>query len=141
MKYNLAIDKEAGAAMMFLAKLTKASKIVEVKEVKPRRSLNQNSFIHLLLGIFSVETGNKIADAKDLYKWVNQDIYYRKKKMAGEVVLTVRSSADLTKEEMTKSIERFREWSAEHGYPLPTAEDKEALRYYENQIEQSSHHL
>jgi hypothetical protein len=141
MKYNLAIDTEAGKAMNHLVKLTKAGKIAEVKEIKPGRSLNQNSYLHLILGAYGVETGNSAEKAKALYKWVNKDIYFTKFKMGDDVFVHIRSSADLDKEEMSKSIDRFRQWSAEHGYPLPAATDQEWLRQIENEIERSGYYL
>lgn len=139
MKYNLANTQEAAAAVQYLLELTKQGKIAEVKKVSPRRSLPQNSFLHLLLGAFSLETGNQLEASKDLYKWVNKDIYYSKKKIGGEVFVTIRSSADLTKDEMTKSIDRFREWSAEQGYPLPSAENEAELRSIANAMEKSNY--
>jgi exo-beta-1,3-glucanase (GH17 family) len=49
----------------------------------------------------------------------------------------LRSSADLTKEEMAQTIDRFRMRSAEAGYDLPLATDQEWLRQIENMIEES----
>jgi hypothetical protein len=141
MKFNLANNAEAGKALDHLLTLTRDGKIAEVKEIKPRRTLPQNSYLHLLFGAFGLETGNTIENAKALYKWVNKDLYYREKKMGGETFVHIRSSADLNKEEMAKSIDRFMEWAAQHGYPLPPADNPEALRSLENTIEQQSHYL
>lgn len=141
MKYNLANDREAGEAMTQLVRLTKAGKIAEVKEVKPRRSLNQNSYLHLLLGAYGLETGNNLENSKALYKWVNQAIYYRKKKIGDEVFIHIRSSAELDKEEMAKSIDKFMQWSAENGYPLPPATNQEWLREVENRMEKEGYYL
>ena len=141
MKFNTADSTEAGKAFAYLAQLTEKKGIVEVKKVSPKRTLNQNSYLHLLIGAFSLATGNKLQDSKDLYKWVNQELYYSKKKIGGEVFITVRSSADLNKEEMARSIDRFMEWSKEHGYPLPPATDQGWLREIENAMEQSKYLL
>lgn len=141
MKYDLSDTKQSAEAYQHLAKLTNDGKRVEVKEIKPRRTLPQNSYLHVLIGAFSLATGNKLQASKDLYKWVNQEIYYGKKKMGDEVFVTVRSSADLNKDEMAKSIDRFMEWSKEHGYPLPPATNQEWLRQVENDIERNAHLL
>lgn len=141
MKYNTAINLEAQKAFAYLAELTGKQQVVEVKKVVAKRSLPQNSYLHLLIGMFALETGNRLADTKDLYKWVNRDLYYSKKKIGGEIFVTVRSSADLDKDEMTKSIERWREWSAEQGYPLPSAMTAEEVRSLENAMEQSKYLL
>lgn len=141
MKFNTANSLEAGKAFAYLAELSGKQHIVEVKKISPKRTLPQNSYLHLLLSAFSLETGNQLHASKDLYKWINKDIYYSKKKIGGEVFVTIRSSADLSKEEMTQTIERFREWSAEHGYPLPTAENEAELRSIENSMEKNGYYL
>jgi hypothetical protein len=141
MKFNTAVQVEAQKAFAYLVQLTEKQGIVEVRRISPKRTLPQNSYLHLLIGAFGLATGNTMLDAKDLYKWVNRDLYYNKKKIGGQVFTTVRSSADLTKEEMAHSIDRFMEWSKEHGYPLPPATDQEWLRQIENEIEASKHFL
>lgn len=141
MKYKLSDNAEAGKALALLLDLTREGKLVELKEIKPRRTLPQNSYLHLLFGAFGLETGNTADNAKALYKWVNKDLYYRQRKMGGEVFIHIRSSADLDKEEMAKSIDRFMEWSKEHGYPLPPADNPDALRSLENAMEQQSNYL
>ena len=39
----------------------------------------------------------------------------------------LRSSADLTKEEMSLAIDRFKKWAAEQGMYLPDPEDEALL--------------
>lgn len=141
MKFNTSITAEAQKAFAYLVELTGKQQLVEVKKISPKRTLPQNSYLHLLIGAFALATGNDLQGSKDLYKWVNKDLYYSKKKMGGEVFVTVRSSAALTKEEMAKSIDRFMEWSKEHGYPLPPATDQEWLRQIENDIERQKGYL
>jgi hypothetical protein len=53
----------------------------------------------------------------------------------------LRSSADLTTEEMSKCIERFREFSAGHGFPIPPANNPADLLSLENEIEKQSRYL
>jgi hypothetical protein len=53
----------------------------------------------------------------------------------------MRSSADLDKAEMAKSIDRFIEASKEAGYPLPPATDQNWLREVSNQIEREGYYL
>lgn len=141
MKYDLADNKQAGEALMRLNELVSKKVQCEIIKVSPRRSLPQNAYLHLLIGAFALATGNRLQESKDLYKWVNKELYYSKKKLGGEVFVTVRSSADLNKEDMAKSIDRFMEWSKEHGYPLPPATNQEWLRQIENDIERSAHLL
>ena len=141
MKYNTANNAEAGKALDYLLTLTKGNKIVEVKEVKPRRSLNQNSYLHLLLGAFGAHFGYTLEEAKEVYKHLNKEIYAYEREVRGKQWQFWRSSADLDKEEMAKSIDTLMTWSARAGYPLPPATDQEWLRQIENEIERSGYYL
>ena len=143
MKYNLTISNDVAEANRLLAQLTVDKKVVEIKEVKPRRSLNQNSFLHLLLGGFSAHFGFSLEEGKAVYKMLpgNSTIYHYTKEVGGKTFEFVRSSADLDKPTMTKSIETLREWSAKMGYPLPTATDEAWLQSLENTIEQHERYL
>lgn len=123
MKFDLAIKDEATNAHIQLARLMIKKPIIELKAVKPQRSGNQNRFLHLLLGAFGMHFGYTIEESKLIYKQVNESIYYYMKN--GRQF--IRSSADLSTEEMTKTIDKFRIKSAEQGCDLPTATDQEWL--------------
>lgn len=90
-----------------------------------------------MLGAFGTHFGYTLQESKLIYKELNQDIYKYKKK--GRTFY--KSSAELTVPEMAKSIDRFREKSAEAGYPLPSAEDIGWLTQIENTMEQMEHFL
>ena len=138
MKYNLADRTELDAAFQYLTDLAAKDIIAEIKKVSPARSLNQNNYLHLLLGAFGQHFGYTIDEAKTIYKRdVNPDIYVYEK--GGAKFL--RSSADLDVAEMTKSIDSFRAYSKEQGCPLPAATDQGWLREIENEIERSKYYL
>lgn len=141
MKYNLAGTQEQAQAYAYLAQLAEKKSIVEIKKISPKRSLNQNSYLHLLLGGFGQHFGYTLEEAKAIYKELNAGIYKYTREVRGKTHTFYRSSADLTKEEMTKSIDVLREWSDKAGYPLPTATDQEWLRQIENEIEKSSYYM
>lgn len=137
MKYNLDKEQDLIAAFDYLAKLAEGKKVVEITRKDPNRSLPQNAYLHLIVGAFGSHFGYTLDEAKEIYKEVNHDLYlYEKKGRAFK-----KSSRDLTTAEMSKSIDRFREKSAEQGYELPLATDKEWLMQIENQIEQAKHYL
>ena len=142
MKYTTANKTEAQAAQEYLDRLVADKRTVEIKRVSQRRSLPQNSYLHLLLGAFGAHFGYTMAEAKTIYKQINDDIYHYQKKTAllGDGTF-YRSSADLTKEEMTKTIERFRTFSSEAGYDLPLATDQAWLQSLENLIEQNRSYM
>jgi hypothetical protein len=135
MKYNTAIKAEKAEALRYVMRLVNKKQIVEIKKVSPSRSLRQNSYLHLLLGYFAQHFGWELDEAKTIYKRWNQDIYFYQK--SGQSFL--RSSADLSVDDMTRSIDTFRRRSAEEGLPLPTATDQGWLREIENEIERSKY--
>lgn len=138
MKYNLANKIEVERATTYLELLAKRKQVAEVKVVRPGRSLNQNSYLHLLLGYFGQHFGYTLDEAKILYKReVNDGIYVYKKNDRA----FLRSSADLDSAEMTKTIDRFKEFSKEQGLPLPAAENEEELRSIENEMEKAGYYL
>lgn len=114
---------------------------VELKKKAPKRSLQQNRYLHLLLGYFGSEYGASIDEVKvDFFKReCNREIFERvgiNKK--GQTVKYLRSSAELSSTEMTIAIERFRNWSA--SVPqiyLPSPNEEQFLAYCEQEIERN----
>ena len=142
MKYRLSNPTEAGQALQYLSKLTGDGKLVEIKEVKPKRSMPQNNYLHSLLTIFGSHFGYTLDEAKLLYKRdINPSIYVYEKEHRGKTFTFIRSSADLSRDEMARSIDKLKEWSKIGGLELPDAEDEDKLRYYENQAQATQHYL
>ena len=143
MNYNLANPAELGEAQKFLAQLTVDGKRVSIKEVKPRRSLPQNAYLHLLLGAFGAHFGMTLEEAKSVYKMLpgNKEIYHYTKDMNGKTFEFVRSSANLDKPTMQKTIDTLREWSAKMGYPLPEATQHVWLDSLQNEVERNERYL
>lgn len=113
--------------------------VVKLSEHKPRRSTPQNSYLHLLLGMFAMETGNTLEFVKQEYfkRLVNHDLFVERRhdKFAGEIEV-LRSSRDLNTEEMTTAIERFRNWSAsEADIYLPAPNEQEFLDSIEREMQ------
>lgn len=90
------------------------------------RSTRQNSYLHALLGAVALEVGENLEYVKqEIYKrMVNPDIFVREhdNPMLGRVS-AIRSSAHLSKEEMSESIDRFRKWAADQGIYTPSPDD------------------
>jgi len=137
MKYNLANENEANAAFAYLTELVGKHELAEVIKVSPKRSLNQNSYLHLLLSAFGNHFGYTLEESKLIYKQLNAEIYEYTKKDR----VFWRSSAELDKDEMAKSIDCLMQWSAKGGYPLPLATDQEWIKQIENEIERSKYYL
>lgn len=126
-------------------KLAERGKIVELTEKKPRRSLPQNKYLHVILAYFGTQTGNTLEWVKQQYykKLVNPDLFIREKedKYLGKIKV-LRSSADLDTCEFSLSIERFRNWAAqEAGIYIPSADEAILIQQMEIEIERNKEHL
>lgn len=132
MLYNLSSILDARNAKARLDLLIKRGVVVELTEKKPKRSTSQNNYLHLCLAYFASETGYSLEWVKkNYYKCnCNRDLFVREKydELLGRPVRFLRSSADLTTEEMSLSIDRFRNWALlEAGVDIPDAEQQEAV--------------
>lgn len=117
--------------------------LVELTD-KSRRSLNQNAFLHAILGILALETGNSLEVIKqEVYKRrINPDLYVRVKTdpILGEVE-TLRSSRDLSKEEMSLSIDRYRRFCSDNGVYIPEPGDEEIIQQIEFEMARAQKYL
>jgi hypothetical protein len=108
------------------------------------RSSSQNRYLHLLIGLVALEVGETVEYVKANYfkRLVNPSIFIVTKvdKLAGQVE-TLRSSADLTKEEMSLAIDRFKMWGRQQGWAMPDPGDTEMLRQLEIELSRQSRYV
>lgn len=126
-------------------KLAESGKIVELTEKKPRRSLPQNKYLHVILAYFGAQTGNTTEWVKQQYykKLVNPDLFICEKedKYLGRIKV-LRSSADLDTSEFSLSIERFRNWAAQTaGIYIPSSKEHYLIQQMEIEIERNKKFL
>ena len=145
MVYNLSNQLDVQNAKTRLELLIKRGCIVELTEKKQKRTLNQNAYLHLLLGYFASQTGNTLEWVKQQYykKLCNPDLFIGEPEdlFLGRVTY-VRSSADLRTDEMNLSIERFRNWSAaEAGIYLPEATSEAEIAALQVEVERYKTYL
>lgn len=110
--------------------LFKKQGIVELSE-KTIRSNQQNRYAHLLMGYLAIETGNSLEYVKEVFykRTANKDIFVRIKddELLGQTEY-LRSSASLSQEEFSVSIDRLRDWSSQvAGIYLPTPNEEQFL--------------
>lgn len=142
MWYNLKNPLEIDKFKDRVTELRNKGAVVELTE-KRARSLQANKYLHLMLSKFALEYGYTLDEVKThFYKiTVNPDIYIRERvdKFSGEIYKYVRSSAELTSDEMSKSIEAFREfWLEEGGYRFPSSDEYIALLHIQHDVENES---
>ena len=124
------------AIVAFKGFLTKGKKF-ELKAKHSRRSISQNSYLHLILTWFGLETGYTMEEVKqDIFKkHVNPTLFYE-----GEFGSTIkierwRSTASLDTAEMSLAIDRFRNFaSAECSIYLPEPKDLALIQQMEIEI-------
>lgn len=124
--------------------LLEKRKVVELTE-KTGRSLKQNSYLFLILNIFSIEYGEGVEFVKQRFfkELCNPDLFVRTKsdKLLGEITY-LRSSADLSKDEMVTAIDRFKIWaSKEAGIFIPDAISDEERIELLRQIDRQKNYL
>lgn len=145
MIYNTSNPLDKANFLLRTKKLAEIGKIVELTEKKPRRSLPQNKYLHVILAYFGAQTGNTLEWVKQQYykKLVNPDLFIREKEDKYLCRIKVlRSSADLDTSEFSLSIERFRNWAAQEAdIYIPSADEAILIQQMEIEIERNKEHL
>ena len=108
--------------------------IVELSE-RVKRSSQSNRYLHLIIGYLAMETGNTLEYAKEIFykRTANRELFVREKEdeFLGKTEY-LRSSAELTQEEFSLSIDRFRDWSSQTaGIYLPSPNEEQFLESIE----------
>lgn len=143
MTYDFTIELDRLKADVRWEALKRKGATVDLTE-KKTRTLNQNSYVHLIIGVVAMETGNTIEYTKEKYfkRLVNPDLFVRSKedRFIGKTEY-LRHSSELTKEEMTQAIDKFRNWAATEGWYLPSPDDKTLLQSVEYQMGKQRQYL
>lgn len=138
MRYDLKNDTEYDEAKGFVMASYAREQTIEIKVVRPQRSLKANAYYHLLLGICGSEWGYSLQEMKIMHKRdisPNIFIYFK-----NDHPFT-KSSADLTTKELADSIEQLKKYSAEQGLVLPEPTDEDSMRHWEKQIQNNERYL
>jgi hypothetical protein len=124
MKLNLAKEFDRDKAEAYFKKLFEKKAKIELKEFRPKRTIDQNSYIHVCFTIIANATGSTIQECKvdvkrEHIKLVHNSFMVYEKN--GKKYL--RSTADLDTIEMTNFVDWLREWAYETlGCHIPTPE-------------------
>ncbi len=136
MIYNLSDTLDRERAQTKWDALLQKGAMVELTEQR-KRSLNQNSYLHVLLGVLAMEFGETIEYCKQMIfkRLVNPQTFIQKvnDKFVGETQV-LRSSRDLTTEEMSVCIDRLKKWAYEQGIYLPEAGEADKIALIQWQI-------
>lgn len=125
MHFDCSDDRQAQDCAAYLMRLARKGKAVEVVDASRQltRSLPQNRYLHVILAYFAGEYGCTADEAKAIFKRVNRGIFVRD----GKAGAYVRSTADLSQEEMSAAIDAFILFAADGGITIPPAEEYKAV--------------
>lgn len=143
MKYNLSNPLHRQQLRTRLEVLMKKDGgVVELREVKPARTNKQNAYLHTLIAYFGLQVGESAEYVKREYykRAANRQMfeYEHEDKITKTTITQLRSSTTLSTDEMTLTIERFRNWSASvAGIYLPSPEDHAAITEMELEVERA----
>ena len=133
MIYNLSDSFEREQFTTRAKLLSEKGTVVELTE-KAFKTPNQNRYAHLLMGMVGLEVGEPLEYVKVEYfkKLCNRDIFVRLKedKYVGQIE-EIRSFTDLSMEETSLAIDRFKRWGREQGWVMPDPCDEQLLKEIE----------
>ena len=120
--------------------------VVELTEKKPQRTIRQNSYLHAALGYFGLQFGYKIEEVKEWYfkETCNAELFVRSvtDRITGKERKVLRSSSDLSTDEMTLAINRFRNWALDvAGVYIPSPDEHRLVQQMEIETQYSKPYL
>ena len=118
MLYNLESNIDVQRFDFRINQLKEKGAKVELTEKRGRRSLSQNSYLHVCISLFAIAIGNTLEEEKTDLKRECSFMRYEKN---GKKYL--RSSSDLNTKEMTDWIEWIRNKAGMEGHFIPSPED------------------
>lgn len=143
MQYNLETTLDRERFVTRAKALMRKGAVIELTE-KAFRTPNQNRYLHLLLGIVAMDTGNSLEDVKREYfkRMVNPDIFLVwKTDTRGNSIATYRSITEVSREAISMAIDRFKKWGYENGIYMPNPEDESLLRQIEIEMGRNKTYL
>lgn len=144
MEYNLDIDYQRREFDERIAELKDARCVVELHKVYPKRTIQQNKYLHLIIGWWALHYGctDEYAKRKFFKLECNKDTFLViRESKAGNQYYDLLSSKDITTEQMTICIERFRNYCAEHGCYIPSPDERQYLTYIQREQEKNKKYL
>lgn len=130
-------QSDCSKAVEYLKNIFAKGKKFELKVKHPKRSISQNSYLHLILTWFGLETGYTLEEVKQYFfkQIVNPQLFYEGE--FGDIVKIERwrSTTSLDTQEMTLAIDRFRNYaSIECSIYLPEPHDLSLIEEMEIEI-------
>ncbi|URM37185.1 hypothetical protein [Flavobacterium anhuiense] len=146
MLYNPEKPFDVQRANEKLAYFVKHNKVFELSAKKVPKTYPQLKYVHLIMSWFAWEYGESLEYIKLEFfkKLVNPEIFKYEfvNRKNGEIREEYKSLKNVTKDELTIAIDRFRDYSSkEAGIYLPEPSDLALMRELEIQVKNVEHLL
>lgn len=130
----------------YLNHLARQGGSIEIKPYKPRRTLKQNRYLHLLLQILAIDLGETLEYTKQVVfkQIINKEIfeYERENPKTGEVSVRFRSTRDLDSTEMKRAIDRLIDYArVELNVSLPSQENNDSIEDMQVYVKNNNQYL
>lgn len=144
MMYNTKNPLEVQNLRLKIEKLIEKQSMVEVVE-KKARSLNQNAYCHLAISYFALQIGLPMQEVKDAYfkNYCNHELFARNRydKILNVEREYLRSTTELTKDEMSLAIDRFLKFAAEQGVYIAPSDEYIAILHMQHEVSNNQRYL
>ena len=124
MLHDLSKTDELAKARTYFDKLVKDESKIELRKIAKRRTVLQNSYVHVLFTLWGLHFGYTVDESKTVVKVELGYVYYK----TGTQFLNKTSDMDTKK--LSIFIDKFRNWSASEGCYLPSSEEY-LLRHFD----------
>ena len=142
--YDLSNSLELESFKLRVKKLEESKSMVELTE-KNARSLNQNAYCHLAISYFALQVGLPMQEVKDAYfkNYCNHELFVRKRydKILNAEREYLRSTTELTKDEMSLAIDRFLKFAAEQGVYIAPSDEYIAILHMQHEVSNNQRYL
>jgi len=124
-------------------KLMEEGAYVELRKIQPKRSLDQNGWLHIMFTLYAIEAALSLDEAKTFLK--SQCHFMNYQKLVGEdqvQVIFFRQTSRLKVDECSEFIEWVYEFSGKNGIALPSKEEYvENKEWYQKLMRSHRAHL
>lgn len=142
-RYKVSDPREMLLVMDFINRAKEQNAEIVVDYYSPNRSGRQNRYLYFCLSYFAHCYGCTLIECKEIYfkRYACGDIFQVLiDDKNGNRVDYYRSTADLSKEEMSMAIRNFRAYASIHGIEIPDATDDVSIRWCEQQMQRTKHY-
>lgn len=137
MKLDLSKDIDIKKFKTYSEKLLEKKSKVELTELREKRTLQQNSYLHVCISLFAIEFGYTLDEAKTLLKRECPFMRYEK-----NGILFLKRTRDFDTKELTDFIDWIREYSGLNGCYIPKPDEYLSNRFeIEKEIEKHNRFL